>query len=243
MALGFLGKPPKHAYNSVPGGGLRAKLALRRGPAALAARAGTSPYQRDAINGMQFTGCKLWGATYGMQRMNSKVGKPVRHPRVGAGLRRKPMGEGKVGRREGGEVGGLSETCIQANVQFKLLGGVQVSLGGDAIPPRIFFQTLPALWKTRKRPTQRCPELTWQVQWISLPGASSAPGVPPKLAPGGVLSDTKPDLLIRYLVGGSFSGRFPEMGGAARPPPTSRMRESLVEWLGILISTSPDTIR
>ena len=173
MALGFLGKPPKHAYNSVPGGGLRAKLALRRGPAALAARAGTSPYQRDAINGMQFTGCKLWGATYGMQRMNSKVGKPVRHPRVGAGLRRKPMGEGKVGRREGGEVGGLSETCIQANVQVKLLGGVKVSFGGDAIPPRIFFQTLFALWKTRKRPPKHVLHLHGMFSGVRSPGRAA----------------------------------------------------------------------
>ena len=71
---------------------------------------------------------------------------------------------------------------------------------------------------TKNRPTQTCPELTWHVQWSSLPGASSASGVPPKLALGGVLSDTKPNTIIRYLVGGSFSGRFPEMGGAASPP-------------------------
>ena len=196
MALGFLGKPQNMRISRFLGGSLRVKLAFRPGHAALAARAGPSPCQRDATNGMQFTGCNLWGATYGMQPMNSKVGKPLRHPRVGTGLRRKPMGGGE-GREAGGRRGGwVKRNLHPSKCPVQVAWGVQVSLGGDAIPPRIFFQTLLALWKTRKRPTQTCPALTWHVQWNSLPGASSAPGVPPKLAPGGVLSDTKPNMLI-----------------------------------------------
>ena len=108
LALGSPGKPQKREEKFVPGGSLRVKLAFRPGHAALAARAGPSPCQRDATNGMQFTGCNLWGATYGMQRMSSKVGKPLRHPRVGIGLRRKPMG-GREGREAGGRRGGWVE--------------------------------------------------------------------------------------------------------------------------------------
>ena len=127
LALGFPGKPQKREEKFVPGGSLRVKLAFRPGHAALAARAGPSPCQRDATNGMQFTGCNLWGATYGMQRMSSKVGKPLRHPRVGIGLRRNPMGGG-----EGREAGGRRRGWVERNLHPSKCPG-QVAWGSEGL--------------------------------------------------------------------------------------------------------------
>ena len=182
-------------------------------------------------------GCNLWDATYEQQGRKDNSTSPGRH-----WLTSKAYGGG-----EGREAGGRRGGWVERNLHPSKCPG-QVAWGSEGLfrwgcnSSKDFLPDPLCLVENTETSPQTCPALTWHVQWSSLPGASSTPGVPPKLAPGGVLSDTKPNMLIRYLVGGSFPGRFPEMGDAASPPP-SRIRESLVEWMGIPISTSPDTIR